>query len=183
MDRRRVLRHAASAVLLVAAGLVASRQAVAGTDLEFTSIEGVPIRLDAFEGQPMLVVNTASLCVYTDQYDGLQGLYDRYRDRGLVVLGVPSDSFNQELATDAEVGDFCETNFALDLPLTKITPVTGPGAHPFYLWAARQGVVPRWNFHKILLDGAGGIVAEFPSKVPPSDPRVVQAIESVLPGS
>ena len=118
----------------------------------------------------MLVVNTASRCGFTGQYDGLQALYDRYRDRGLTVVGVPSRSFGQELASDGEVKDFCEVNFAINFPMTGLVEVTGPNAHPFYAWAKAQGVAPMWNFHKILLDGEGRIAADFGALTGPSRP-------------
>ena len=106
------------------------------------------------------MVNTASRCAFTGQYDGLQALYDRYRDRGLTVIGVPSDSFNQELASGAAVKEFCEVNFAIDFPITEITPVTGPGGASVLRLGARSGRRAAWNFHKILLDGDGRIVGD-----------------------
>ncbi len=147
----------------------------------FPAIDGGEIALADFAGRPVLVVNTASRCAFTSQYDGLQALYDRYRRRGFTVVGVPSDSFNQELASGAEVKEFCEVNFALDFPMAEITPVTGPSAHPFYVWAREQGVAPRWNFHKILLDGEGRIAGEFGSTVGPGSARLAAAIEALLP--
>jgi glutathione peroxidase len=135
----------------------------------------------AYRGGPVLVVNTASRCGFTGQYDGLQALWDGYRDRGLTVLGVPSDSFRQELGSAAEVADFCEVNFGIDFPMTDLVEVTGPGAHPFYAWAAAQGVAPSWNFHKILLDGEGRIVADYGARIGPAAPGLIAAIEALLP--
>ncbi|MCL5777355.1 glutathione peroxidase [Limibaculum sp. FT325] len=154
-------------------------------DFSFPGIEGGEIRLADFAGRPVLVVNTASRCGFTYQYDGLQALYDRYRDRGLVVLGVPSDDFGgQELATEAEVKEFCEVNFGLDFPMTAITTVKGTGAHPFYAWArATLGAekAPGWNFHKYLVAPDGSLVDAFPTRVEPGDPRLTAAIEALLP--
>ncbi len=170
-------------------GLFAARNVRAGTSpasgdvLKFQSIDGGPLDLAAFRGGPVLVVNTASRCGFTSQYDGLQTLYDTYKDRGLTVVGVPSDSFRQELATDAEVKTFCEVNFDIDFPMTGMVPVRGRDAHPFYRWAAEQGVVPSWNFHKILLDGQSAIVAEFGPLSSPSSRDLIQAIENQLPRS
>ena len=98
----------------------------------FSNIDGGQLDLGQWAGQPVLVVNTASQCGFTGQYDGLQALYDRYKSRGLVVLAVPSDDFNQELASGAEVKEFCEVSFGLNLPMADITPVKGRKAHPFY---------------------------------------------------
>ena len=101
-------------------------------DAPFDSIDGGDLRVSDWRGQPVLLVNTASRCGFTYQYDGLQELYDRYRDRGLVVLAVPSNDFRQELSSEEEVKEFCEVNFGLDIPMTTITPVRGSQAHPLY---------------------------------------------------
>ena len=147
----------------------------------FPSIDGGTLDLADFRGGPVLLVNTASRCGFTPQFDGLQALWERYRERGLTVVGAPSKSFNQELDTDAAVKEFCEVNFSLDFPMTGLVTVTGPEAHPFYLWAAEAGYVPDWNFHKLLLDGEGRIVAEFGTRTEPDDPALVAAIEELLP--
>ena len=125
---------------------------------DFGSIDGGTLDMDDWRGRPVLVVNTASLCGFTLQYDGLQALYDRYRDAGLVVLAVPSDDFRQELASDAKVKEFCALNFSLTLPMTEITHVKGAKAHPFYRWLAdSEGFVPSWNFNKVLLAPDGTV--------------------------
>jgi glutathione peroxidase len=185
---RRMALTGMAAALGLAAGLgtmaIGGMQAEASQAPEqgftFPSIDGGAFDLADFRGRPVLVVNTASRCAFTGQYDGLQDLYDAYRDRGFVVLGVPSNSFNQELASEAAVRDFCEVNFGIDFPMTGIVAVTGADAHPFYAWAASQGVVPRWNFHKILLDGEGRIIADFPSQVGPDNARLRTAVEATL---
>jgi glutathione peroxidase len=183
LGRRRLLGvTAGGAAMLVAGGLGAATAAMVPGSFAFRSIDGGTLDLGAYRGRPVLVVNTASRCAFTGQYDGLQALYDRYRARGLVVVGVPSNSFRQELGSEAEVRDFCEVNFGIDFPMTGLVAVTGGEAHPFYAWAASQGVVPRWNFHKILLDGEGRIAADFPSQLGPDSPRVIAAIEALLGG-
>ncbi|EPX79081.1 glutathione peroxidase [Litoreibacter arenae] len=150
----------------------------------FASIDGGKIDLDAWKGRPVLVANTASLCAFTKQYDGLQALYDTYRDKGLVVLAVPSDDFNQELATDEQVKEFCAVNFALDLPMTEVTRVRGTQAHPFYKDVKAQvGFSPRWNFNKVLLDGNGKVVATFGSGAKPMGNSIRSRIEALLAGS
>lgn len=146
----------------------------------FASIDGGDIELADWRGKPVLVVNTASMCAFTPQYDALQALHERLGDKAL-VLAVPSDDFGgQELGSEAEVKEFCEANFGLTLPMTEITRVRGRDAHPFYRWAADQGVAPRWNFHKILLDGRGGIAGDFPSSVRPDDPALMAAIQAAM---
>ena len=174
------------AALLAAAPLAAlAPPAVAASahDFAFDDIDETGrISLGDYAGRPVLVVNTASRCGYTYQYEALQALYDRFRDRGLVVLGVPSDDFNQELASAAEVKDFCAVNFAIDFPMTAITPVTGSAAHPFYRWAAERAGPPGWNFHKYLVGPDGRLVAAFPTKTEPDAPEVTRAIEALLGG-
>jgi len=149
-------------------------------DFTFASIDGGDIRLSDHRGKPILVVNTASLCGFTYQYEGLQALFERYGDKAL-ILAVPSDDFGgQELADEAAVKEFCEVNFALTLPMTEITKVRGPKAHPFYAWAAQQGVRPSWNFHKILLDANGRLVGDFGSGTGPTSPRLIRALEKLI---
>ncbi len=149
---------------------------------EFASIDGGTLSIEDWRGQPVLVVNTASQCGFTGQYAGLQKMHETFAKRGLVVLAVPSDSFNQELETAGEVKAFCEMNYGLTLPMTDITPVKGPQAHGFYQAVADQtGFVPQWNFNKILLDSDGGVVATFGSGVKPMSPKLTRQIEALLP--
>jgi glutathione peroxidase len=148
---------------------------------EFEALEGGTIDLDALRGRAVLVVNTASLCGFTDQYAGLQQLHESYGQRGLTVIGVPSDDFRQELSSNEDVAEFCEVNYGLTLPLTTITDICGSDAHPFYRWLAEQGAVPRWNFNKALLDSQGRLVAFEGSATRPDAPHFKRAIEAVLP--
>lgn len=154
-------------------------------DFAFTSIEGEPMPLSAFKGKAILIVNTASLCGFTHQYEGLQALWDRYRDRGLIVLGVPSNDFGgQEPGTEGEIKDFCEVNFSVDFPLTTKQHVRGPDAHPFYRWTGEElgdEAKPRWNFHKYLIAPDGRIVGWFPTRTSPSSKRLIEAVEAALP--
>ncbi len=150
-------------------------------DESFASIDGGTLSLRDWKGQPVLVVNTASQCAFTRQYEGLQALYDRYRDRGLVVLAVPSDDFNQELDSASEVKDFCALNYDLDLPMTDITAVTGASAHPFYRQVrAETGFEPKWNFNKVLIGVDGRIVQTWGSTVRPGSRIILRAIEAEL---
>lgn len=170
-------------VMLRIVALLAATAAAAGSAgaFEFDALEGGTIDLAALRGRAVLVVNTASLCGYTSQYAGLQALQDRYGDRGLTVVGVPSDDFRQELDGEAAVAEFCEVTYGLTIPLAAITQVTGADAHPFYAWLAGQGAVPRWNFNKALLSPGGDLVAFEGANVEPLSPRMTGAIEAVLP--
>ena len=155
--------------------------AMPAAGFEFASIDGGTLSTEAWRGKPVLVVNTASRCGFTGQYDGLQALHERYGPAGLVVLAVPSNDFRQELEDAAAVKDFCETSFGLTLPMTDITPVRGRDAHPFYRWLAEaHGFTPRWNFNKVLLDGEGQVVATWGSMVRPESPEVTSRIEAIL---
>lgn len=153
----------------------------------FTTIEGQSLPLTAFEGKTLLVVNTASICVFTRQYGALQDLWDRYRDRGLVVLGVPSNDFGaQEPGTDTAIKQFCEVNFSVDFPLTSKEHVKGDAAHPFYKWAGRElgaGAQPRWNFHKYLVSPDGRLVEWFATTTSPTSEKVLKAVEANLPAN
>ncbi len=130
----------------------------------FSSITGDTLPLSAYDGKVLLVVNTASQCGFTGQYDALQELYDQHADKGLVVLGVPSNSFNQELSTEADVKDFCEQRFDLTFPLTAITPVKGADSHPFYDWVREttgESKFPGWNFNKVVIGRDGALLATY----------------------
>ena len=128
-------------------------------DFSFTAIDGKPLPLADLQGKAVLVVNVASKCGLTPQYEGLEALYRDYRDQGLVVLGVPSNQFaGQEPGTEADIQDFCTLNYGVDFPMTSKTEVIGQEAHPFYKWAkAELGEAgePKWNFHKILIGPDG----------------------------
>ena len=156
-------------------------------DFQFTSIDGTPLPMDGFKGKAVLVVNTASQCGYTNHYEGLQALWQTYRERGLVVLGVPSNDFGaQEPGSSAEIKNFCAVNFDVDFPLTEKQVVSGEQAHPFFRWAKAQlgsTTVPRWNFHKYLVAPDGRLHTWFATREPPTSPRVAAAIEAVLPAA
>ena len=153
-------------------------------DYEFKTIDGAPLPLTTFKDKVVLVVNTASACGLTPQYDGLEKLYSDYRDKGLVVLGVPCNQFaGQEPGTEAEIKSFCETRFNVDFPLTAKAEVKGEGAHPFYKWAEQQlgeAAVPVWNFHKILIGKDGQAIRAFGPRTEPLDAEVTGAIEAAL---
>ena len=152
---------------------------------DFVGLDGRALPLSAWRGRPVLVVNTASFCGYTPQYRELEAVWRKYRDRGLVVLGVPSNDFGrQEPGTAAEIKQFCETNYAVDFPLTEKVRVIGGAAHPFYRWVAAnlgEGAAPRWNFHKYLIGPDGQLAGAWPSQVSPSERAVTGEIERLLP--
>ena len=156
-------------------------------DFTFTNIDGKVLPLAVFKGKTLLVVNTASLCGFTKQYSDLQALWERFRDLGLVVLGIPSNDFGgQEPGTESEIKTFCKVNFQIDFPMTKKAKVTGKNAHPFFKWAARKvGTIgqPRWNFHKFLIDPNGKLINWFSTMTSPQSKRIIQAIKSDLPRS
>jgi glutathione peroxidase len=151
---------------------------------EFRTIRGDALPLSQYEGQTVLVVNTASRCGLTPQYRELQGLWERYKARGLIVLGVPCNDFGaQEPGTAEEIVSFCEVNYDIDFPLTAKQSVIGAEAHPFYKWVAEvagEDALPKWNFHKYLIGPNGDLVQVFGSKVPPDDAALVKEIEALL---
>jgi glutathione peroxidase len=153
-------------------------------DFEFTSLKGEKLPLRQFSGRPLLIVNTASKCGFTPQYSGLQAVWQRYKDRGLIVLGVPSNDFaNQEPGGSKEIASFCEINYGVDFPLTDKVHVRGPEAHPLFQWFAAQGGVlsprPRWNFFKYLVDRNGRLATWFSSLAKPQASRVTRALDAL----
>ena len=151
----------------------------------FRTIDGQELRLADHTGHPVLVVNTASLCGFTPQYAGLETLWTRYRDRGLLVIGVPSNDFGGQEPGGAPEIHATAHRHGVTFPLAEKVSVRGETAHPFYRWAAiqRPGETPRWNFHKYLVGRDGTLAAAFGSMVDPTDSRIVAAIERQLPAS
>jgi len=151
-------------------------------DRTMKDIEGSPQSLCAYAGKVILVVNTASRCGYTGQYKGLQALYEKYRKQGFVVLGFPANDFaGQEPGSNAQIRDFCETNYQVDFPLFAKVGVLASNANPLHEALARAtGERPRWNFHKYLIDRSGTRVRSFASQVEPESKDIVQTIESML---
>ena len=152
-------------------------------DFKINSITGDQIDLKDFKGKPILIVNTASYCGFTKQYNDMQELWEKYRDRGLIVLGVPSNSFNQEKSDNSAVKEFCEVNFNINFPLTEITDVKGDNAHEIYKWAKAnygKSAVPKWNFYKILINKEGKIEDTYASLTSPTSKKITKKIESLL---
>jgi len=158
---------------------------VSAHKFSFEAIDGTgAVALNALAGKAVLVVNTASACGYTQQYQGLQELWQTYCDRGLVVLGVPSNDFGaQEPGSDSGIETFCTTKFQVDFPMTKKQTVIGADAHPFYQWIASslgEDVAPKWNFHKYLIGPDGALAGTFPSKVEPMSDEMKSQVEALL---
>jgi glutathione peroxidase len=157
---------------------------MSGFDFSFRKIDGGALPLSAWRGKPVLVVNTASECGFTPQYADLEALWQRYRDKGFVLLGVPSNDFGaQEPGSEAEIKSFCERNYKIDFPLAAKESVVGNAAHPFYRWVVAElgeGGAPRWNFHKYLISADGKIAGAWPSRVKPTDAAITGEIEKAL---
>ena len=152
-------------------------------DFSIESISGEKISLADYKNKVVLLVNTASQCGFTPQYAGLQKIYDRYKDDGFIVLGVPSDDFNQELSTDDDVKKFCEIRYGVNFPLTSIQKIKGESAHPLYKWISGNTSVigqPRWNFHKYLIGKEGKIINWFSSMTSPTSDGLLKQVEQAL---
>ena len=152
-------------------------------DFSINSITGEKIEFKEYKDKVILVVNTASYCGFTKQYEDLQILWETYGSKGLVVLGVPSNSFNQEKNNNSEVKKFCEVNFDINFPLTAITEVKGNNAHDIFKWAEKnhgKSAVPKWNFHKILVNKEGKIEDTFTSFTKPMSKKIINKIEDIL---
>ncbi|MCS6986957.1 MAG: redoxin domain-containing protein [Sphingomonadaceae bacterium] len=153
-------------------------------EFTLTRIDGRPLPLAQFRGQVMLLVNTASHCGFTPQYEGLQKLHDRYRARGFTVIGIPSGDFmGQEFDDNRKIAEFCETKFGITFPLTEKSHVRGAKAIPFYQWARTQlgpAAEPGWNFHKLLVGRDGRLIAGFGSRTEPESAELRAAIEKAL---
>ncbi len=152
-------------------------------DFNIESITGELIDFNNFKSKVVLIVNTASYCGFTKQYEELQLLWDKYKSKGLIVLGVPSNSFNQEKKNNSEVKKFCEVNFDINFPLSTITEVKGDNAHDLFKWAKNnhgKSAIPKWNFHKILINKEGKIEETFSSFTKPMSKKFTDKIEDLL---
>jgi glutathione peroxidase len=147
----------------------------------YTSLQGKPVNLCEFAGRPILVVNTASKCGYTPQFEKLEAMHKRFQGRGLVVLGFPTNDFNQELATNKEIADFCKLTYFVEFPMIEKGSVTGPAANDFYKQlAAAAGAAPRWNFHKYLISPDGKTVHSFDTRVEPDSREIMGKLTPML---
>ena len=152
-------------------------------DFSIESITGEIINFNDYKNKVILIVNTASYCGFTKQYDELQELWDLYKSKGLIVLGVPSNSFNQEKDNNSDIKEFCEVNFNINFPLTTITEVKGRNAHELFKWAKEnhgKSTIPKWNFHKILINKDGEVEDTFASFTKPMSKKIINIIENIL---
>ena len=153
-------------------------------DFKINSINGEELNLSSFKGKTILLVNVASKCGFTNQYDDLQKIYDDFKNKGLIVIGIPTNQFGgQEPGSEKEIKNFCETNFNITFPMTSKYEVKGANAHPIYIWAKDtfgKSTIPKWNFHKILINKDGKIEDTFASFTGPLSNKVVKKIEQIL---
>jgi glutathione peroxidase len=156
---------------------------------EFTmkDIDGKDVKIDTYQGKVAMIVNTASKCGYTPQYEGLEALYEKYKDKGFVILGFPANNFmGQEPGTEKEIKEFCTLKYHVSFPMFSKISVKGTDQHPFYTYLTNKGSDPQfagditWNFEKFIADKHGNIIARFPPKTTPDAPEVVKAIETAL---
>jgi glutathione peroxidase len=150
-------------------------------DFLFQSIDGGIINLEDFRGKAVLITNTASRCGFTNQYSELEDLHKSYKDKGLVVLALPSNDFNQELSSGSKVKEFCDVNFGLTMPMSDIISVKGKKAHPFYKWLkSEHKFQPNWNFYKVLIDRNGRYVSSFSSFTNPNSQKLLKIVDETL---
>jgi len=152
-------------------------------DFQFKGIDGKIIKLSNYQNKVIVVVNVASRCGFTNQYDDLQKLWTSYRDKGLVIVGIPTNNFKQEPGSNSEIKDFCETNFDISFPMSEKTNVIGNDSHPFFNWAKENyglGAVPKWNFHKIIIGKDGKVANTFASITNPSSKKFINSVEKEI---
>ena len=153
-------------------------------DFDFNDLDGSPLNLSEYKNKVIVIVNVASQCGFTKQYEDMQNIWEKYQSKGVIILGVPSNDFgNQEPGSSQEIKDFCEAKFGISFPMTEKLSVKGESAHPFYKWAEKnhgKTAVPKWNFHKIIIGKNGKIVDTFASITNPSSKRFVKALEKAL---
>ena len=152
-------------------------------DFSFKNIEEGLIDLKNYKGKTLIIVNVASRCGFTNQYEDLQRLWSNYKDKGLVVIGVPSNNFKQEPGSNKEIKKFCESAFGVDFPMAEKTNIIGKNAHPFFKWAKENygvSAVPKWNFHKIIVDKNGKISNTFTSITKPYSKKFINFIEKQI---
>ena len=152
-------------------------------DFSFNDLDGSKLELSEYKNKVLVVTNVASYCGFTSQYEDLQKIWEQYQDKGLVVIGVPSSSFNQEKETNKEIKIFCEAKFGISFPMTKKVNVKGDNAHPFYVWAREnhgKSAIPKWNFHKIIIGKNGKVFETFSSMTNPTSKKFKKSLEDAL---
>ncbi len=187
------MKHSFKYLLTLVFALVGSSALLSGAnasgqnayDFTFTPLMGdAPIRLSDYRGKVILVVNTATNCGFASQLRNLQDMYEKYKDQGFIVIGVPSNDFKQEPRNAEQIAEYCKANFGVSFPMTSKQVVIGNNAHPFYIWAqgvfGANGGTPSWNFHKFLIDRSGNLVANFYPPYTPDSKTVVETVEKLL---
>ena len=153
-------------------------------DFSFNDLDGSKINLSSFKNKVIVIINVASQCGFTNQYEDMQSIWERYQKDGLIIIGIPSNDFgNQEPGSESEIKTFCEAKFGITFPMTEKVIVKGDNAHPFYQWAKDNygnSAIPKWNFHKIIIDKNGKIADTFASITNPSSKRFIKVIEKNL---
>ena len=171
--------------LTIIIGILMINQVTANVyEFKFTSIDGEIIKLSDFKGKPLVIINTASLCGFTNQYNDIERLFKNYADKDLTIIAVPSNDFgNQELSSNKEVKDFCTTNFNVSFLLTEITNIKGKNGHPFFNWVKKEAgflAFPKWNFYKYLIDRDGKLDSWYASVTKPTSTKIVTNIEKMI---
>ncbi len=153
-------------------------------DFKFKDLDGSILSLSEYKGKIIVVVNVASQCGFTKQYEDMQNIGEKYQSKGIVMLGIPSNDFgNQEPGSSKEIKNFCEAKFGISFPMTEKVSVKGSDAHPFYIWAREnhgKSAIPKWNFHKIIVGKDGKIAETFTSITNPSSKKFIKALEKLI---
>ena len=171
--------------LTIIIGILMINQVTANVyEFKFTSIDGKIIKLSDFKGKPLVIINTASLCGFTNQYSDIERLFKNYANKDLTVIAVPSYDFRtQELSSHKQVKDFCTTNFNVSFLLTEITNIKGKNGHPFFNWVKKEAgflAFPKWNFYKYLINREGELVSWYASITKPTDRKIIKNIEKLI---
>ena len=153
-------------------------------DFNFNNLDGSPLNLSTYKNKVIVVVNVASQCGFTSQYEDMQKIWKKYQSKGIIILGVPSNDFGkQEPGSNKDIKNFCEAKFGITFPMTEKVLVKGTDAHPFYIWAREnhgKSAIPKWNFHKIIIDKSGKVAETFSSMTNPSTKKFIKALKKLL---
>ena len=153
-------------------------------DFKFKDLDGSPLSLSEYKGKIIIAINVASQCGFTKQYEDMQNIWEKYQSKGIIMLGIPSNDFGkQEPGSNDEIKNFCESKFGISFPMTEKVVVKGSDAHPFYLWAKKNygnAAVPKWNFHKIIIDRNGKVAETFTSITNPSSKKFIKVLEKLI---
>ena len=153
-------------------------------DFNFKDLDGTPLNLSEYRGKVIVAINVASQCGFTSQYEDMQQVWEKYRSKGIIILGIPSNDFGkQEPGSNEDIKNFCEAKFGISFPMTEKVSVKGSEAHPFYIWAREnygKSAIPKWNFHKIIIDKHGKIAETFSSITKPSSEKFIKILEKLI---